>query len=207
MDSAFRSPLGLTGEEGNGRVVAGSAAEEAERTELLKGMVDAQRDEHAGGKVVVLKLVNVGLDFELSEIEQVLSPAIQQINLCRNKTLCGDLRTISRCAELVDLCLEGTRVSGDLASLSHLRKLHKLQLSDLDISGSIEVVKDCVALKKVWLRGCKKVTGDITVAFARTPLLLDVLLRRTRVHGNIAVFENCKRLQNVACSRTNVFGE
>jgi hypothetical protein len=52
-----------------------------------------------------------------------------------------------------------------------------------------------------------QVRGDVGVAFAATTLLADVLLRRTRVHGNLNVFGHCKRLQNVALSRTNVCGE
>jgi len=185
---------------------ANKAAED-ERMELLNGMIDAQRGEQAGKNVVALKLVDVGLNFDLSEIQLVLSPFIKQLNLCRNGTLSGDLRLLAGCVDLTDLCLEGTKVRGDLSSLSSLRRLHKIQLSDLEISGSIEVLKDCVALKKVWLRGCQYVGGDIGVAFARTPLLLDVMLRRTQVNGNVAVFEKCKRLQNFTCSRSQVHGK
>jgi hypothetical protein len=51
------------------------------------------------------------------------------------------------------------------------------------------------------------VYGDIYDAFFNSPNLMDIMLRRTRVSGDLEVFEHCHKLRHVALSRTKVHGQ
>ena len=51
-----------------------------------------------------------------------------------------------------------------------------------------------------------KVHGNIGVALSKSFFILDVLMRKTRVSGDLSVFESCLRVQNVSLSRTLVSG-
>jgi len=161
-----------------------TGSEEASEEELLSGMLVAQRDS-AAGMVLVLSLVNVGLDFALDDLSEVITDQLQSLNLSRNKNLTGNLSQIAHCTALFDVCLEGTEVTGDLSSLARCDKLHKVMLSNLKVTGDIATFAHCPGLKKLWLRGTG-VHGDISETFANTTLLVDVLCAKTRVHGMCA---------------------
>jgi hypothetical protein len=53
-------------------------------------------------------------------------------------------------------------VAGDLESLAKCKKLHKVLLSDLQLTGDIAVFAPCLSLKKVWLR-CTQVDQKRTL--------------------------------------------
>lgn len=183
---------------------SGSAIVASNRNEILDTMIEAQFD-HFGG-VNTLSLVDLGFEFSVEDIERVFSPLLSTINLSRNERLTGDLLSFRPCTKLIEICLENTGITGDIEVFRPCTRIQKVLLSGLDVTGDISVFSSSLVLKKVWLRGCTNVTGNIERAFKNSRLLLDVLLRKTNVWGNIAVFRKCSKLQNLSLSRTRVSG-
>eukprot|EP00434_Breviolum_minutum_P025625 symbB.v1.2.022642.t1/scaffold2018.1/size92264/2 len=124
-------------------------------------------------------------------------------------SLQGDIAVFRSLSKLEYLKLRGTRVKGDVESLSdpdvQRCALKKIDLGNTAIGGNIRVFQAFTDLTVLYLDNTF-VFGDIR-AFEATQKLTHLRLDATGVSGNIKSLQRTTHLQEVALSQTHVVGD
>ena len=118
-----------------------------------------------------------------------------------NFKVSGDIASLSELKNLTNLALSNTQVSGDIASLSKLKSLNILGLSSTQVSGNVASLSGLKNLTNLGLLGTQ-VSGDIASLAGMTKLNY-VSLANTQVSGDVASLSGLKNLTILFAGKNN----
>jgi len=122
-----------------------------------------------------------------------------------NSSFCIDVDDLKFTNDMKYLALGVSLSKGDLKSIC-TKYVENIDVHSTDVYGDISALGNCSSLQAISLYNNQNLYGDINV-FLNTPKLENVVLGNDKIYGSIVSFGNCVKLSILNIPRTNLTGK